>query len=226
MTGQALLDRMEDLNRELDLQAGEADVTRGLRALNTAQDHFETLLSVESPNGLGSTTGTVTTAAGTETTAFPTGMIRLDAVWLLDADTSRPSYELDREDSVGGHVSGRGSLAEILTAAPVTTGKPSTYYTNGSAFYWNPLPDATHTLRWYGFQRQTDITASGTFAYDDGVAMPIAVFAVQILRRGLDDPIGDYIELARDVFASQIMAMRRFQRQRAPLRQYRYGHET
>ena len=95
MTGQALLDRMEDLNRELDLQAGEADVTRGLRALNTAQDHFETLLSVESPNGLGSTTGTVTTAAGTETTAFPTGMIRLDAVWLLDADTSRPSYELD-----------------------------------------------------------------------------------------------------------------------------------
>ena len=44
---------MEDLNRELDLQTGEADVVRGLRALNTAQDHFETLVAVQAASGLG-----------------------------------------------------------------------------------------------------------------------------------------------------------------------------
>ncbi len=226
MTGQALLDRMEDLNRELDLQTGEADVTRGLRALNTAQDHFETLFAVEAQNGLGSHTGTVTTTSSTETTAFPTGLLRLDAIWFIDPTTSRPTYELDKTDEIGGHVDGFNSLAAVLTASPVQTGKPVRYFTNGTSIYWDPLPDATHTLRWYGLQRQSDISAAGTFAYDDGVAMPLAVFAVQILRRGLDDPIADYIELAREVFGSQITAMRRFQRQRAPMRQYRYAHET
>ena len=43
LTGQQLLDRMEDVSREFDLQVGEVDHIRGLRALNTAQDHFETL---------------------------------------------------------------------------------------------------------------------------------------------------------------------------------------
>ena len=226
VTGQSLLDRMEDLNRELDLQAGEADVTRGLRALNTAQDHFETLFGVGAQNGLGSHTGTVTTAASTEAPAWPPGLLRLDSIWFIDPDTSRPSHELDRIDQIGGHVEGFSSLSSILSASPAMTGRPARYYTNGTSIYWDPLPDGTHTLRWYGLQRQGDISASGTFAYDDGVAMPLAVFAVQILRRGLDDPIADYVELAREVFGSQITAMRRYQRQRAPMRQYRYTHET
>jgi len=226
MTGQSLLDQMEDLNRELDLQVGEADVIRGLRALNTAQDHFETLFGVGAQNGLGSHTGTVTTAASTESTAWPTGLLRLDSIWFINPDTSRPSHELDRIDRIGGHVEGFSEWWANPAASSALTGRPVRYYTNGTSIYWEPLPSGTHTLRWYGLQRQADISASGTFTYDDGVAMPLAVFAVQILRRGLDDPIADYVELAREVFGSQITAMRRYQRQRAPMRQYRYTHDT
>jgi len=223
MTGQTVLNYMEDLNRELELQPGEADVARGLRTLNVAQDYFETLVG-QVKGLMGSHTSTVTTTASTETTAFPTGLLRLDSLWFVDPDDSLPDYELSSIDDDGGHaIDIPWPLRQRLVQSP---GKPWGYWTNGTSIYWTPLPDATHTIRWYGFQRQTDITAAGTFLYDDGVAFPLAVFAVQILRRGLDDPIGDYIALAEEVFRPQIRMMQRFLRQRAPTRQYRYVHDT
>ena len=59
MTGQDLLDRMELVNQELQLQSGEADVTRGLLALNVAQDYLESILALH-PGMMSDTTGTVT----------------------------------------------------------------------------------------------------------------------------------------------------------------------
>ena len=76
-SGQDLLDLMELLNQELQLQTGEENVARGLVALNAAQDAFEGLAALR-PKILGSRTGTVTTAANTETTAFPSGLLRVD----------------------------------------------------------------------------------------------------------------------------------------------------
>ena len=76
-TGQTLLDLMEVLDRGLQLQSGQTGVTMGLRAANAAQDYLESLLALQ-PNNYGSTVGTVTTTADTETTAFPTGLLRLD----------------------------------------------------------------------------------------------------------------------------------------------------
>src|SRR3990170_3160975 len=89
-TGQSLLDRMELLDQELQLQSGENDVTRGLLALNVAQDYLETLLAVI-PQVSGDNTTTVVTAASTETTAFPTGYLRIDRMQWIDPATSRPS---------------------------------------------------------------------------------------------------------------------------------------
>ena len=66
-TGQTLLNIMEDLNGELQLQSGEVDVSKGLRALNAAQDLFETVLATYGREVLGGTYGTVTTTASTET---------------------------------------------------------------------------------------------------------------------------------------------------------------
>src|SRR3990167_9038126 len=95
-TGQSLLDRMELLNQELQLQSGESDVTRGLTALNVAQDCFEARAAAR-PNIYGSTTpvGTVTTTVNTENTAFPTGLLRLDRLQYIDPGTSRPAWDLN-----------------------------------------------------------------------------------------------------------------------------------
>ena len=64
-TGQTLLNLMEDLNSELQLQSGEANVAKGLRMLNAAQDMFESVLATY-PLGKWGTTGTVTTTSSTE----------------------------------------------------------------------------------------------------------------------------------------------------------------
>src|SRR4051812_32985844 len=107
MTGQGLLDRMELLNAELQLQAGEADVTKGLLSLNVAQDYFE---SVAAQRGklFGSAVGTVVTAANTESTAYPTGLLRLDRLQYIDPVTSRPAGDLTPIRRTGGHSSSYG----------------------------------------------------------------------------------------------------------------------
>ena len=94
-TGQTLLDLMEVMDRGLQLQSGETGVTRALSALNASQDHFESILALE-PNVHGSSIGTVTTAANTESTAFPSTLMRLDRLQFIGADTSRPAWDLDR----------------------------------------------------------------------------------------------------------------------------------
>lgn len=223
MTGQTLLNLMEDLDNEIQAASGEANVTRALRMLNTAQDYFETLVARDGEI-LGSHTSTVTTTADTETTAWPTGLLRADSLWLIDADTSRPAYELHEIQQTGGHATQlRWPLQQ---RAVVSAGKPWGYWTNGRLLYWAPLPDAAHTVRWYGWQRQADIAAADTFAYDDGVAYPLAAFAVEIFRRGLDDPVADIEALARSVFRDQLRAMRNFTRTGPVERTYQYVHST
>ena len=101
-TGQTILDLMEVLDRGLQLQSGETGVTLGLRAVNASQDHLESLLALQ-PNVMGSTIGTVTTAANTETTTFPSGLLRIDRLQYIDPDTSRPVWDLARVGGVGDH---------------------------------------------------------------------------------------------------------------------------
>ena len=101
-TGQTLLDLLEDAFPEMDLQSGEADVDKGLRLLNAAQDLYETV-AAQHPNVHGSAIGTVTTAASTESTTYPTGLLRLDGLDYIDSATSRPAWPLDPIQNRGGH---------------------------------------------------------------------------------------------------------------------------
>lgn len=220
MTGQDLLDTMETLNQELQLQNGEADVTRALIALNRAQDYFESLAAQEGEIK-GDTTGTVTTSANTETTSFPTGFLRIDAIQLLDSN-SRPKRRLENLNETGSHA------FESIWPAPVssTGGEPEAYYTNGRTIYWSPLPDATHTLRVYGFKSADDITASGTFGYDDLLCLPFASFAVRMLRIGVGDEAGDVTSLAKETFASAIGGLAGFNRDGASPLIYSGSHST
>lgn len=208
MTGQDLLDRMELLNQELQLQSGEADVTRGLLALNVAQDYFESLAAARTV-GFGTGDGTVATAASTETTTFPSGVLRIDRLQLLNS-SSLPELELVKLNRAGGQATSRSWPLNLLVSS--TTGKPTHYWTNGAKIFWSPIPDAIHTVRWYGLQSASNISAAGTFAYPDICALPFASFAVQLLKSGLDDPTQEISGLAQSTFKSCLDALENFNR--------------
>ena len=221
-TGQTLLDLMEVMDRGLQLQSGETGVTQGLVALNAAQDHFESYLSLE-PNVMGSSIGTVTTAADTERTTFPSGVLRIDRLQFIDPTTSRPAWDLDRVGPIGDYYRSWG-IGPTLQFNTTTTGRPVAYWTDGSHIYWDPLPDATHTVRYYGFAPASDITAAGTFSYPDIALMPLATFAVKMSRTGKDDDIASITDMGSRVFAPTIQALSRFNRDRTPAYDYRYVH--
>lgn len=220
-TGQDLLNCMEVLARELQLQPGESDVRLGLTALNMAQDYLESVLAAY-PGVLGGVTGTMTTAANTETTAFPVGVLRVDLLQLLDSD-GRVSRDLDPIYVAGGHA---GASDWLSAASSSVTGAVRGYWTNGRAVYWAPRPDDVYTIRWNGFQAVNDLTAVGTFGYPDVCMTPLATLAVRFIRTGLDDPIQQYQQLADELFTPVVEALSRFQRERAPSLEYRYAHDT
>tara|TARA_R110000824_G_scaffold225516_3_gene413114 strand:+ start:1515 stop:2174 length:660 start_codon:yes stop_codon:yes gene_type:complete len=217
-----MLDTMEVLDRGLQLQSGETGVALALRSLNASQDHFEALMALQ-PNMLGSSIGTITTSASTESTAFPTGLVRLDRMQFIDPDTSRPAWDLERVGPVGDHYASSASHPTVQFNT-TTSGRPVRYWTNGSNIYWDPLPDATHTVRYYGMKSASDITAGGTFAYPDIVMLPIVTFAVKMLRTGKDDEVAPITEVGMQVFGPVIQSMSRFNRDRTPGYDYRYYH--
>ena len=221
-TGQSLLDRMELFNPELQLQSGETDVARGLLALNVAQDYFETRAALRK-DVFGSTSSTVTTTQNQETTTYPTALLRIDRLQFIDPSTSRPAWDLTPIRRTGGHSWG-GNWPSSLGSS--TTGRPTGYWTNGVNIYWDPLPSGTHTVRWYGFQGASDLTAGGTFAYPDIVMLPVAVFATRLLKAGLDDPIQDLDTLAQRAFDPVLDLLTNFNRDGAKGFEYERAAET
>lgn len=222
-TGQTLLDTMEVLDQELQLQSGEAHAARGLVALNRAQDYFESLLAVV-PDVQGSSHGTVTTSASTETTAYPAGLLRIDDLWLLDGN-SRPSRRLSPVEDTGGHVLG-ASWPESIGYPSAVTGAPVAYWTNGRYIFWDPLPSGTHSVRWYGLQAAADITAVGTFQYEDICILPIAAFAAKLMKIGVDDSGSDMDSIAKQIYNPVIETLSAFKRSGAKGLIYRYSHDT
>lgn len=210
---------MELLNQELQLQTGESDVTRGLLALNVAQDYFESL-AAQRKKILG-TTGDMSAVGATESTVFPTGVLRIDRLQLLDSSTLRPKRELIPLKRTGGHAATSVWPFDIATS---TTGEPRAYWTNKTRVYWAPLPATTYVIRWYGFQVASDITASGTFAYDDIVALPLASFAARLLKSGVDDAAQDVAAVAQETFRGTLDSLARFNRDGAEPFEYTRQH--
>lgn len=224
MTGQDLLDAMEILDPELQLQPGEANVTKGLLALNIAQDHLESILA-EIPGVMGSSVGSnISTAASTETATFPSGMLRLDKLQFIDPVTSLPAYDLVPLYNTGGHAYATYWPVNVIEG--MTTGRPQAYWTNGTLIYFSPIPNGIYNLRPYGFFAAADITAGGTFAYKDIARLPIATFAVKLIALGLDDPQDDLMDFARETFNPVLKAYEKFRREQGKGLQYKYSHDT
>ena len=151
-------------------------------------------------------------SANTETVTFPTGLLRIDKLQRLDSN-SRVVADLEPMYSAGGHAPASDWITSSLSSS--LTAVPRYYWTNGRYLYFDPIPDAVYTLRWTGFQQQTDLTASGTVQYPDICLSPLAAFAVKVLRTGLDDDPTALSALAGEVFEPVVAALSNFRREGA-----------
>ena len=224
MTGQTVLNYLELIDRELQLQSGEADVTRGLLALNAAQDLFESMVAAEAELLGGEVTNLVLTVNQLYST-FPAGLLRVDRLHYLDpADNDTPIWEVVNIKRTAGQVSRRGWVWGLVTNTQ--SGKPKAYWTAGTRLWWRPKPDAADTIRIYGFLAKADITAGSTFNYEDLVALPLATLASKLMRLGKDDPLGDISALAQSVLTPAMNQLRNFNKDGASEYVYTESHST
>ncbi len=188
-----------------------------------AQDYLESVLALH-PQAYGDSVGTVTTTPQQETTPFPADVLRIDALWRLDL-AGRPIAPVDLAQTAG-----RASQLHSQwpwSMANVTYGLPLEAWTNGRSFpYWSPVPDSIYTLRWYGLQAQPDITATGTMAYPDIALTPLATLAARLIRVGLDDSAEQLKDVADELFAPVVAALKGFRRDRPQTMTYSQVHVT
>ncbi len=225
MTAADILAKMNVLDNELDISSGGADETRALAAADMAQDAFEAIIaSMEDTLG---TVGTIVTVANTETTAWPSDLLRLDDAYLMSPDdTTKQSWKIDIIQAVGGQAP-NVAWPFSLAIAGTGTGAPSAAYTNRAYFYWAPLPDRAYTVRIYGLRSKTDLTTRAiTFGYPDVVANPLAAVAVQLMEMGVDDPSEELERLAGKFYKPVLKMLTKPVRQRAQSRQYSQMHYT
>lgn len=219
-----ILTFMGVMDNELDVAASGADEARAIQAINMAQHQFEAIAS-EYPKVGQTAATTVATIANTEQTAFPSTLLRLDAIWYLDPTTSLPVWKLKRITEVGGHVP---SLPYPLNLAlAVGTGAPSGYYANMADFFWLPLPDGVSTLRIYGLFEAAEYTArANTFTYPARLKGPFAEFATQLLSRALGDTDNAVETLASAIFRPVCIRLKKFDRSEPVPRTYSSVHTT
>lgn len=220
-TGQDLLNTCEVLDNELHCQPGEVDVTRVLRALNLAQDYFESVLS-QHPAVFGDIHSTIITTEGIEVSAWPSGALRIDRLQWIDPTDGLPKFDLIPLHGAGSHAPEHSGILNDLTV--LTEGRPRYYWTQGTLIYWNPIPDEVHTIRWYGLKTKPDIAVASTYPYPDHSILPLATFAVRLLQAGVDDDEQNYQALAGEVFEPTIAQMTRYLRDRPPAYRYRFLH--
>jgi hypothetical protein len=223
MTVAQILAKMLVLDNELDIGAGGADETRAISAIDMAQDAFEGVIA-NVPDLLG-TVGTLATAALSESTAWPSTMLRLDTLWLLDSN-GRQRWLIDVIQDVGAQTP---NAAWPFNASAVASGNgaPSACYTNRANFYWRPIPDAIYTVRAYALYAKNDLDdRADVLEYPDLVGLPMATYATRLMKMGIDDPSDELKALAEETFNPAITALKRPVRQRPESRVYSRVHTT
>ena len=229
MTISSIMTKMQVLDNELDVSVGGADESRCISALDMAQDAFEAILA-NHPDTLG-TISTITTTANQEYTTWPSTLMRLDTLWMMNTTASPnvPQWEIQIIQDVGGQSASAPFpwLSASVGYIPQGFGPPVLAYTNRQYLFWAPIPDAVYTLRGYGLSEATDITTrSQTFAYPNAVANPLAAYATRLMEMGIDDPTEELKSLADEMYAPVINMLRQPTRQRPQSRQYSRMHTT
>lgn len=230
MTLQTIFNRCMLLDNQLDLISGGDDVTRGLTCANMVIDWLEA--EAATVEGVLTTHDLLYTVANTEHTDWPAELLRLDALWLLDATTGRPAWEIEPIQGIGNHVPGYAwPLSELLMSGTSSdvTGKPKEYTASGPGgqFYWSPLPDDAHTVRGYGLWAVEDLEdATSLFPYPQTLAVSFPAMMVQVLRIGLDRPLDAIASFAKATFRPALKGLHKFNRTVPESRVYYEPHEA
>lgn len=223
MIVEELLALMPMFNNALRVGNGEKDEQLAILALTTAQHYFETIAATYG-RVLGSTI-TVSPSTNTETTTYPTSLLRLDSVWLLDSTTLQPIRRLARIETSGGHAPSLPWPLQLVMQA--STGAPVSYFADMRNFYWLPLPDQAQTLRVYGLLEQDEfVTRLSTFNYPARCKAPLASFAVKILKTSVDDDTSGVDALAAAMFGPLMKGLKSFDRSEPHGRSYGEVHDT
>lgn len=182
-----LLIQMEDIddilsNVDISGTTG-ANQDRSIRSLNRTQDLLERFIGVKR-DILATVDDSISQTVGQEFTSLPTRTLRIDSVWMLNASTSLPTYEITPERNPGGHR--LSSSYPLFNSSSASTGRPNSYWrAHGSdKLYWDRQPNTTNNIRVIGFFGAADITLvpDSTFAYDDSFIVPFAAVAAKIFR--------------------------------------------
>lgn len=214
---------MELLDNELETGSGAADEASAILALTQAQHYFETLCAAM-PEILQTTTN-ITTAAATETTTISSSLLRFDALWYLDAN-GNPIRKLMEIDEVGGHVPALPWPLELILNT-TGTGTPYGYYASSENFYWLNRPDATYTIRLYGFIEKAEFALrTDDFNYPKRCHLAFAQFANRILDIGVDDATVDLEKLASTIYQPLLRQLRKRDRSKPHGRVYTEFHTT
>src|SRR5881394_1687449 len=134
MTVADLLTLMSTFDNEADFSAGGTDESRGIAALNAALQYVQNVCAamprVLSARGA----NPIATAANVEYAAFPSSLLRLDRLWMLDTTSLLPIYPLGQIQEVGGH---SPSIPLVgYTNIATGTGRPSSYYADSESIYF------------------------------------------------------------------------------------------
>lgn len=214
---------MEMLDQELETGSGEIDEVSALNAVIQAQYYFETVAATY-PKALQDTLN-ISTVQGVETTTWPSALLRLDALWMLDTN-GLPIQKVEIIEEAGGHVPNLPWPVDILTVG-VTPGTPYAAYVNMNNLYWLPMPDSVRNLRVYGLLRKARfVDRTSAVNYEYGLHLPLAQFAVKVLQMGADDVSADLNAFAGQVYTPTLKMLRNFNRTGPKSRRYTEFHTT
>jgi hypothetical protein len=229
-----LLSFMSALNNELDINVGGADETRAIVALNMALLYCVTV-AASLPHAL-ATPGIgkeIKTAGQKEFSPLPSGLLRIDALFLCDltpsADgTLRPIFKLSKIFEVGAHMpSLPWPLYYVLSSAGPIYGAPRGYFADDQMIYWDPVPDQVYAIRPYGLWRPEQYKdRNDPIHVNDLLALPIATFAGKYCYTAVGDATDQIQAIATEFFTPALRALRKRDRSRPGQRYYEYMHTT
>lgn len=113
-------------------------------AINSAANHY-----MNFSFWFNETSSTAVTVAGTQAYAWPTTMVREDAVKITANGTSTVLNKIGMQE------------LQDLTMTTTSRGVPYSYTSYGSQFLLYPIPDAVYTLTYYYTKTYTELAADG-----------------------------------------------------------------
>src|SRR5262252_1204130 len=215
-----LLDDLMVLDNELQTMLGGDDEWRAIKALNLALRYLDTVAASQA------TVLQVTFEFLTGTTLQqppPTGLLRLDALTLLDVPGGVVIQELTDLQQIAGPVPTMAWPGLYLS----TPGAVSGYAWEGDVLQWDRPPDQAYPIRGWGLLRATPFVDRTTpLDRPDECSFALTTFASHLLHVSVGDSDQDVMELAATLFRPLLRSLSPMTRTGPRSRVYTVVHQT